>query len=65
MLSPDLAALYQVGAARDGPHPMHSLARKLDALEQKYDARFRVVFDAIRELTAPAGVRRRPIGFRA
>ncbi len=29
------------------------LARKLTALEKKYDAQFRVVFDAIRELTAP------------
>ena len=29
------------------------LARKLDALEQKYDAQFKVVFDAIRELMAP------------
>jgi hypothetical protein len=29
------------------------LARKLDALEKKYDAQFRVVFDAIRQLMAP------------
>jgi hypothetical protein len=29
------------------------LARKLDALERKYDAQFRVVFDAIRRLMAP------------
>jgi len=29
------------------------LARKLDALEKKYDARFRVVFDAIRALMEP------------
>jgi hypothetical protein len=29
------------------------LARKLEALEQKYDAQFRVVFDAIRELMTP------------
>ena len=29
------------------------LARQLDELEQKYDAQFRVVFDAIRELMAP------------
>jgi len=29
------------------------LARRLDELEQKYDAQFRVVFDAIRELMAP------------
>ena len=29
------------------------LARKLDALERKYDTRFKVVFDAIRELMTP------------
>ena len=29
------------------------LARRLDALEQKYDAQFKVVFDAIRELMIP------------
>ena len=29
------------------------LARKLGDLEQKYDAQFKVVFDAIRELMAP------------
>lgn len=29
------------------------LARKLDALEKKYDAQFKVVFDAIRSLMAP------------
>ena len=29
------------------------LARRLNALENKYDAQFRVVFDAIRQLMAP------------
>lgn len=29
-----------------------ALACKLDALEEKYDAQFKVVFDAIRELMA-------------
>ena len=29
------------------------LARKLDAMEQKYDTQFKVVFDAIRRLMAP------------
>ena len=29
------------------------LARKLEALEKRYDAQFRAVFDAIRELMAP------------
>jgi len=41
------------------------LARKLDALEKKYDAQFRVVFDAIRELMAPPTRAPRRIGFRA
>jgi hypothetical protein len=41
------------------------LARKLDALEKKYDAQFRVVFDAIRELMKPpAPARKGRIGFR-
>ena len=40
------------------------LARKLVALEKKYDAQFKVVFDAIRELTAPPEPpKKRPIGF--
>ena len=40
------------------------LARKLDALERKYDAQFKVVFEAIRQLMAPPESKRRPIGFR-
>lgn len=39
------------------------LARRLDALESKYDGQFRVVFDAIRELMAPPVPPRRRIGF--
>lgn len=39
------------------------LARRLDELEQKYDAQFRVVFDAIRELMAPPEPPRKRIGF--
>jgi len=39
------------------------LARKLAALERKYDAQFKVVFDAIRELMIPPEPKRRPIGF--
>lgn len=39
------------------------LARKLAALERKYDSQFKVVFDAIRELMAPPSPPRRPIGF--
>jgi hypothetical protein len=42
------------------------LVRKLDALEQKYDAQFRVVFEAIRQLMTPPSepLKRRKIGFR-
>jgi hypothetical protein len=39
------------------------LARKLVALEKKYDAQFKVVFDAIRELMTPPESPRRQIGF--
>jgi hypothetical protein len=39
------------------------LARKLDGLEKKYDAQFKVVFDAIRELMKPPESKKRPIGF--
>jgi hypothetical protein len=41
------------------------LARKLVALEKKYDAQFRVVFDAIRDLMAPPPATKRRIGFKA
>ena len=40
------------------------LARKLATLEKKYDAQFRVVFDALREMMAPPAKSRRAIGFR-
>jgi len=39
------------------------LARKLEALEKKYDAQFKVVFDAIRQLMTPPEPRKRKIGF--
>jgi hypothetical protein len=39
------------------------LARKFAALERKYDAQFRTVFDAIRRLMIPPETKRRPIGF--
>jgi hypothetical protein len=41
------------------------LARKLDELEKRYDAQFKVVFEAIRELMAPPAPRARRVGFRA
>jgi hypothetical protein len=39
------------------------LARKLEALEKKYDSQFKVVFDAIRQLMAPPEKSRKKIGF--
>lgn len=40
------------------------LARRLDALEAKYDSKFKVVFDAIRQLmTPPMPTKKRRIGF--
>lgn len=42
------------------------LARKLNALERKYDGQFKIVFAAIRELTEPPIKKRsRRIGFRS
>ncbi len=41
------------------------LAQRLDELESKYDAQFRVVFDAIRNLMVPPDEDNRKIGFLA
>ncbi len=41
------------------------ISRSWGTLEKKYDAQFRVVFDAIRELMKPPDPRRRQIGFRS
>jgi ORF6N domain len=41
------------------------LIKRLDELERTYDGHFRIVFDAIRKLVAPAVQKRNPIGFRA
>jgi phage regulator Rha-like protein len=40
------------------------LAKKLEDMERKYDAQFKVVFDAIRELMKPPEPKKRQIGFR-
>ena len=39
------------------------LARKLADMEKKYDAQFKVVFDAIRQLMTPPETKKRKIGF--
>ena len=41
------------------------LARKLEAMEKKYDSQFKVVFDALRQLMTPPDPPRRRIGFKA
>lgn len=41
------------------------LARKLDALEKKYDKQFAVVFDAIRQLMGPPKTKQKAIGFQS
>jgi len=41
------------------------LARKIKALEKKYDQQFQVVFQAIRKLIEPQNTPRKPIGYRA
>ena len=40
-----------------------ALLRRVSQLEEKYDAQFRVVFDAIRQLMKPPEPTRRKIGF--
>lgn len=40
------------------------LTKRLDAMEKNYDDRFKVVFEAIRQLVAPSTVKRKEIGFR-
>jgi hypothetical protein len=39
------------------------LARRLDDLENKYDAQFKIVFDAIRQLMAAPEPKKKKIGF--
>jgi hypothetical protein len=39
------------------------LDRRLSDLEKKFDAQFRVVFDALRQLMAPTAPLRKQIGF--
>ena len=41
------------------------LNQRLDALERKYDKKFRIVFEAIRELMGTMATKQKPIGFRA
>ena len=40
------------------------LIERLDKLEANYDAKFKIVFSAIRQLMNPTAVKRKPMGFR-
>jgi hypothetical protein len=40
------------------------LIDRLDELERKYDAKFKIISRAVRELLNPPAVKRKPIGFR-
>lgn len=40
------------------------LAKKIDALEQKYDEQFDTVFNAIRELVHQENEPRKPVGYK-
>jgi len=62
------ASVYVVRAfvkMREALATHKELVRRLDEMEQKYDARFKVVFDAIRALIEPPAKPRRRIGYLA
>ena len=40
------------------------LIERLDEIEANYDAKFKIVFSAIRQLMNPRAVKKKPIGFR-
>jgi propanediol dehydratase small subunit len=41
-----------------------TLIERLDELEENYDAKFKIVFRAIRQLMNSRAIKRKPIGFR-
>jgi hypothetical protein len=41
-----------------------TMIERLDELEENYDAKFKIVFRAIRQLMNPRADKRKPIGFR-
>lgn len=43
-------------------YSQEELAQKLDSLEQKYDHHFKIVFDAIRQLTVTPETQKKRIG---
>jgi len=59
----NIAIMRGFVAMREMVAPYKELARKLDEMEKKYDARFREVFQAIRHLMAPPAKQISRIGF--
>ena len=62
-LRSQIVILEKAGPSGSGRRHNRELARRLDALESRYDRQFKVVFDAIRELMAPPAQPKRKIGF--
>jgi len=48
---------------RQWPANYSELSQRLDEMEKKYDAQFKIVFDAIRQLMIPPGPKKKEIGF--
>ena len=62
----NIAIMRAFGRLREMLATYKNLARKLEAMERKYDAQFRVVFDELRKLMEPPSEKpRRAIGFQA
>ena len=60
----NIAIMRAFGRLREMLATHKDLARKLEAMERKYDAQFRVVFDELRKLMEPPPEKsRRAIGF--
>jgi len=51
-------------AMRDTLAEHKDLARKVDALERRFEGKFTIVFEALRELMSPKVRKKPPIGFR-
>jgi len=76
--NPDALKRAKVAACRSSKHSNHAhvrqlrqmlasnetLIERLDELEENYDAKFKIVFRAIRQLMNPRAVKRKRIGFR-
>jgi hypothetical protein len=61
----NIQIMRSFGKLREMIATSKELSRRLDDLEKKYDAQFKVVFDAIRSLMAQPEPKKRKIGFKA